>query len=87
MSESKTLDPSIPTTKVMATSNYSVYLPNGKIGQQKIITTVGNGNVTIIFNSGYREDGTNSQTLYDSGDMLILWASINGWHYQSRIWD
>jgi len=87
VSESKTLDPSIPTTKVMATSNYSVYLPNGKIGQQKIITTVGNGNVTIIFNSGYREDGTNSQTLYDSGDMLILWASINGWHYQSRIWD
>jgi len=82
-----TLNPSIPTTKLMATSNYSVYLPNGKIGQQKIITTVGNGNVTINFNSGYLDEGANSRTLHDSGDMLILWASIHGWHYESRIWD
>ena len=87
VSETATLDPSIPTTKIIATSSFNVYLPNGRIGQQKIITSVGNSNVTIHFNSGYRDSGTNSITFYDSGDMIILWASINGWHYESRIYD
>jgi len=81
---SKTLNPSIPITKVIATSSFAVDLPNGTLGFQKIITTVGgNGNIQITFNSGYG-DGTISVTLYDEGDMLILWASVNGWHYESR---
>lgn len=85
---STTLDPNVPTTKLIATSNYDVYLPNGKIGQQKVITTSGgNGNITINFNNGFRNSGSNSVTLYDSGDMAVLWASVNGWHYQSYIYD
>ena len=88
VSEAATLDPSIPTTKCVATSNFDLTLPNGKIGQQKIITTVGgNGNITVHFNSGLRNTAPNSVTLYDEGDMIVLWASINGWHYQSYIYD
>jgi len=88
VSGTATLDPSIPTTKLNATSSYIVYLPNGKIGQQKIITTVGgNGNVTINFNSGYRNTGPQTLTLYDEGDMGIFWASVKGWHHQSYIYD
>ena len=88
ISATATLDPSKPTTKVIATSSFDVYLPNGKIGQQKIITTVGgNGNITVHFNSGYRNSGEDTITLYDEGDMIIFWASIKGWHYESRIYD
>jgi hypothetical protein len=88
ISATATLDPSKPTTKLIATSNYDVYLPNGKIGQQKIITTVGgNSSVTVHFNSGYRDSGTNTITLTDEGDMVVFWASIKGWHYESRIYD
>lgn len=87
-SQTATLNPSIPTTKLIATTDYVVYLPNGKIGQQKIVTTVGgNSNVTINFNSGYTDSGTNTVTLYDEGDMVVFWASINGWHYSSFIYD
>jgi len=88
VSGTATLNPSIPTTKLTATSSYSVYLPNGKIGQQKIITTVGgNGNVTINFNYGLRNGGPETLTLYDLGDLVIFWATINGWVYESYIYD
>jgi hypothetical protein len=88
VSEAATLDPRIPTTKLISTSSFEVYLPNGKIGQQKIITTVGgNSNITIRFNEGYRNGGPDAITLFNEGDMVIFWASIKGWHYESRIYD
>jgi hypothetical protein len=79
------LNPNVPTTKINATSNYTVYLPKGKIGQQKIITIVdGSSEVTINYNNGYN-GLPNDVTLYIRGDMLIMWASANGWHYRSYI--
>lgn len=87
VSGSATLNPSIPTTKLIATSSFDVYLSNGEIGQQKIITTVGNGNVTIHFNFGDRDGAATTITLRDDGDMIIFWASVNGWYYESRIYD
>jgi hypothetical protein len=88
VSGTKTLNPSIPTTKIIATSSFDVYLPNGEIGQQKIITTVGNGNVVAIhFNYGDRYGEAITITLRDDGDMIIFWASVNGWYYESRIYD
>jgi hypothetical protein len=88
VSGTATLDPSVPTTKLKATSSYTVYLPNGKIGQQKIITTIdGNSNVTINFNYGLRNGGPDTVTLYDAGDLVVFWANANGWVYQSHIYD
>lgn len=88
VSQTTTLDPSIPTTKINLTSSYDVYLPNGKAGQQKIITAVsGNGNVTIHYTDGLRNGGDSTITLYDRGDLVVFWASVIGWHYQSFIYD
>lgn len=89
ISGAATLVPSIPITKLISTtSSYEVYLPNGNIGQQKIVTTVGgNANVTIRFNSGYRNSGEDTITMYDEGDLIVFWASIKGWHYEARIYD
>jgi hypothetical protein len=88
VSETTTLNPAIPTTKIILASNYDVYLPNGKVGQQKIITAdSGNGSVTINYHNGLRNGGPSSITLYDTGDLVVFWASSLGWHYRSFIYD
>jgi hypothetical protein len=86
VSGTATLDPSVPTTKINATSSYQLYLPKGKVGQQKIITIVdGSSSVTINYNNGYSSGVPSDITLSTRGDMLIMWASVNGWHYRSYI--
>ena len=87
VSGTATLDPNVPTTKLMATSSYDVYLPNGPLGQQKVVTTTnGNGNIRVFFNNGY-SGVSDDITLYDQGDMVIFWASVEGWHYRSYIYE
>ena len=85
VSSATTLNPSIPTTKLTFDGSYTVNLPNGRIGQQKIITVSGsNGPVTVAYNSGYSGTETTLE-FYSTGDTAIFWASVNGWHTRTYI--
>lgn len=78
------MNPNIYLTKISATDvEYSVYLPNGTTGIQKMVTKATNGpDVTVHYNSGY-DGGDRSITLYLLGDSIYFWATENGWHTRS----
>ena len=78
------MNPLIHTTKVILNGEYSVTLPNGNVGDIKIVTVVsGSGGNTIIqYNSGW--GGSNNIELSYIGDTIMFIATIEGWH--NRTW-
>jgi hypothetical protein len=81
VSAATTLDPNITITRVeLGTSgSYTLTLPNGRVGQQKFISAVsGSSNISVAFNNGW--GGESTQVLYATGDLLIFYATIDGWH-------
>jgi hypothetical protein len=86
VSAAATLNPSIPVTKVNLGTAYTLTLPNGEVGEQKVITGVsGSANVAVSFNDGWGNAQT--RTLYNTGDLLIFYATSLGWHCNSDYTD
>ena len=81
VSSTKTLDPSIPVTKV---GTYTITLPNGTVGERKVITAVsGSGSVTIAYNGGW--GGSTTVTLETLSDTVEFVATVEGWHNRNWI--
>jgi hypothetical protein len=81
VSSATTLSANIPITKVALGNGapYTLTLPNGKLGQQKYVYAIsGTSNVTVSFNNGWGSEA--SEILYDTGDLLIFYATESGWH-------
>ena len=86
VSSAMTLNPDIHITKVNLGTSYTVILPNGEVGQQKYIHAVsGSANVIVSFTNGWGSAQT--RTLYDTGDLLIFYATVRGWHCNSNYTD
>lgn len=84
-----TLNPYVPTTQLIAnSSSYSLTLPNAEPGTIKIITIISNAEtyVTVNYKGGYDNDDR-SNTFSRVGDLVIYYASTNGWHTRTFIWD
>jgi hypothetical protein len=84
VSSAKTLDPSIPVTKVTLNGTYTITLPNGTVGERKVITAVsGSGTVTIAYNRGW--GGSNTVSLGTVSDTVEFIATVEGWHNNNWI--
>lgn len=86
VNSAKTLDPSIAVTKVaLSGSSYTIVLPNGTMGEHKIVTVVSNtgGNVTIQYNGGW--GGSTTIGLISVGDTVEFIATVGGWHNRNWI--
>jgi len=79
VSTAKALNPLIPVTKAILTGSYTVTLPNGTVGDRKIVTAIsGGGSVTINYNNGW--GSSSNVNLGTVGDTVEFTATVNGWH-------
>jgi hypothetical protein len=78
-----TSDPYIPMTQVYAdTVSYTIILPNAEPGTKKIFTLVSQGetDVTIEYTDAYNIEDIDSATLNNVGDLVVFYATVEGWH-------
>ena len=77
-----TSDPYIATTQIFSNStSYTITLPNAEAGTIKVMTFMSSAetSVTINYNNGFSGD-SRSVTFGYVGELVIFYASANGWH-------
>ena len=81
ISAATTSDPYIATTQIFSTSTYTITLPNAEPGTIKVMTfmTSDETSVTVNYNNGF-SGNSSSVTFGYVGELVIFYASANGWH-------